>query len=331
MGTAKNAFFVIATIAAIIGVLGVLDLKNAPYSGYFSSPNNQVTRVFPDTPAERAGLEVGDVIQSVGGISVQDTKALARRARPEIGETRTFMVDRDGQETELEVTYSELPTTTRNLGLAGALIGFCFLVFPLLAYTKAPSTATFLLALFGLCFGIAFLPGPYSPSYFLRTLGGALGTSAVVMGFAFLVHFLLSFPQPRDFLSRPAAKKIIYLPAILLALFFLFLTLFQPDATPALNQVVGLLVGLFVVGFFGWAIVAMFQNFSRASAEGRSKHGLGLMLFGALVGLVPVTLSSLIAAISPEVQANLPGVRFYFLTFALIPICFALAARRSAS
>jgi hypothetical protein len=48
------------------------------------------------------------------------------------------------------------------------------------------------------------------------------------------------------------------------------------------------------------------------------------------VGLLPVTVSFLIGAVAPQVQANLPGVQFFFLTLVLIPICFALAAMRSA-
>lgn len=54
------------------------------------------------------------------------------------------------------------------------------------------------------------------------------------------------------------------------------------------------------------------------------------MLFGTLAGLLPVTFSSLVGTIAPQVQANLPGIQFFFLTLGLIPICFAVAAVRSA-
>jgi len=54
------------------------------------------------------------------------------------------------------------------------------------------------------------------------------------------------------------------------------------------------------------------------------------MLFGTLAGLLPVTFSSLTGAVAPQVQANLPGVQFFFLTLALIPLFFAMAALRSA-
>ncbi len=150
------------------------------------------------------------------------------------------------------------------------------------------------------------------------------------MGFAFLVHYVLQFPKPGAFLAKAWAKRLIYGPAILLALFFIFLTVAQPAATGGFNRIVGSLVGLFIVGFFGWAVVAMIRRFGRASADERAEHGLTLMLFGTLAGLLPVTFSSLVGAIAPQIQANLPGIQFFFLTLVLIPICFAVAAVRSA-
>jgi len=42
----------------------------------------------------------------------------------------------------------------------------------------------------------------------------------MVMGFAFLVHYLMQFPKEGAFLRKSWAKKLIYGPAILLALFF---------------------------------------------------------------------------------------------------------------
>ena len=223
-----------------------------------------------------------------------------------------------------------MPARPRSLSIAGALIGFCFLLLPLWAFRRAESGSTFILALFGLGFGIAFLPGPYSQSHLLRTVAGAFTTSCLILGFAFMVHYLMQFPKPGRFLEKSWSKKLIYGPAILLAVFFLYLAIAQPDASGSFNRVVGALIGIFIVSFFGWAIVAIVWSHRRASASERSAHGLTLMLFGTLAGLVPVTLSILIGTLAPQVQANLPGVQFLFLTLVLIPICFAIAAVRSA-
>ncbi|MFQ5526110.1 MAG: hypothetical protein ACE5GX_07575 [Thermoanaerobaculia bacterium] len=326
----KPVLLTIAAVAAVIGVLGLLDVGNQPYAGYFSGPDNSVVRVFPDSPADSTGLEVGDVVKSIGGIDVTDTKANSRRPRAKVGESRAFVIERNGSEQTLELTYSGLPSRNRTLAIAGALIGFCFLLLPLWAYHRAASNSTLILALFGLCFGAAFLPGPYSESYLLRTVGGAIATSAVIMGFAFLVHYLMQFPKKGAFLEKPWARKLIYVPAILLAIFFLFLAIAQPDATGGFNRVVGLLVGVFIVGFFGWAVVGVILRFVRSSGAERAEHGLTLMLIGTLGGLLPLILSSLLGAVAPDVQANLPGIQFFFLSLVLIPLCFSMAAIKSA-
>lgn len=43
----KPALLAIAAVTTVIGVLGLMDLKNVPYSGYFSGPNNDIVRIFP--------------------------------------------------------------------------------------------------------------------------------------------------------------------------------------------------------------------------------------------------------------------------------------------
>ncbi len=325
----KIPLLVVAAVSVIVGALGVFDLKNVPYGGYFTNPTSEVILVFPDGPAERAGLQVGDRLTSIGGISVQDARALAERPRAAIGESRSFVVDRGGQTLELDLVYAEQPGRNRSLGIAAALIGLCYLGFGLWPFVKAANPHTVVLALFGVCFGVAFLPGPYSPSYALRALGGAVATLAIVLGFAFLLHFLLEFPKRRPFLDGLWARRLIYGPAIFIALFLMFRIIFQPQATSALNAVTNILVGMFVVGYFGWAMVAMIQSYLRASPGERSNHGLNFMLLGTIFGLVPVTVSSLVGAIAPSMV--LPGVQFYFLTLVLIPISFAFAAVRRGS
>jgi serine protease Do len=69
-----------------------------------------VARVLPDSPAERAGLRVGDVILSFNGVDVPRSSALP----PIVGRTRVgapakVEILRDGQRRTIEVTIAELP------------------------------------------------------------------------------------------------------------------------------------------------------------------------------------------------------------------------------
>ncbi len=177
--------------------------------------------------------------------------------------------------------------------------------------------------------GLAFLGGPYIASYGLRTIVQSVVLLLVVFGFATLVHCLAEFPRAKAILQKPHMTKVLYAPAALMALFFLWLIIFEPRGTTTLNNVANVLAGIFVVGYFGLALVALIHSFVKATAQERSKYGLNLMLAGVIIGLAPVTIASLIQIFAPSVL--LPGVDFYFLTMVLIPITMALAVMRTAA
>jgi hypothetical protein len=206
------------------------------------------------------------------------------------------------------------------------LIGLCFIVFGLMPYMRVPTRSATLLALVGLCLGMAFFGGPYLPSYALRTIAYALAEFLVILGCVFLLHYMMEFPKPKAMLAKRHTLKAIYVPAILIALFVLSIFIFQPTATSAFNIIARSLFGLYVVAYFGLALAAMIHSYAKASAQERSNYGLNLMLIGVLVGLLPITIAVLIVVFAPTVV--LPGADFYFLTFLLIPITLALATIR---
>ncbi len=335
----KATYLTVAALVAIWGILGVMDQGNVPYSGFQTDGNNTVTRILPGSPAEAAGLQVGDYITSTGGIAVEDSRALARRPRPAIGETRTIVVERRADTTlgagdegaptvNAELTYTQLAGRANAIGYVAALIGFCFLVFGVLPYTKAQTRNTMLLALMGISLALAFFGGPYFQSYALRTAVGSLTILAILFGFAFLMDFMMSYPQAKAWTEKNWAKYAIYGPATLVSLVILYVIIMNPTATGGLNVFVNIMFGVFVVYYFGAAMVAMFQSFSKATPAERESQGLTLMLAGVIVGLLPVTIGSLIAIFAP--QAVLPGQDFYFMTLVLIPIALSMAVMKKA-
>ena len=71
-----------------------------------------VRRVFEDSPAEEAGIEVEDVIVSVDGEPVDDTGDLRNRiAFSRIGETVRIGIVRDGERIEKEAVIGEMQPT----------------------------------------------------------------------------------------------------------------------------------------------------------------------------------------------------------------------------
>jgi hypothetical protein len=83
--------------------LGTIPDYAGPADG---SPGLLLSDVRPDSPAEAAGLQRGDIIIRIGEMdiaSVQDYMVVLSEANP--GDTAPVIVKRDGEEVELEVTF----------------------------------------------------------------------------------------------------------------------------------------------------------------------------------------------------------------------------------
>jgi hypothetical protein len=72
---------VVGALFVVWGIVGLFDMANVPYHGYLTDPTNTVIRVDEGSPADAAGLAVGDRIASINGVSVEDTPALTRMPR----------------------------------------------------------------------------------------------------------------------------------------------------------------------------------------------------------------------------------------------------------
>jgi len=69
-----------------------------------------IERVYDDTPAARAGLQVGDIVTAVEGEPVDQRRTLRERLLPyDEGEVVTLTVLRDGEELNLDVTLGPNP------------------------------------------------------------------------------------------------------------------------------------------------------------------------------------------------------------------------------
>jgi PDZ domain len=323
----RTLFTVVALILVVLGVLSAMDLSNQTYTGYFTDGDNKVTLVEAGSPAATAGLQVGDMIKSINGVAVTDTKGLINMHRAAVGATWPMVLERGGQTVNAQIIFAALPDKDTYVTRAATVLGLCYLGFTLWAYFAAPTTATALLAFFGLSFGLSFLGTPYFESPAVRTAVNTIVTDFLLLGVAALVHFLLAFPTRRPFLDRPSGTKILYAPAVVLAVLTTGFSIVQPDSTSAVNVLFRTVFNVVLAGYFLVAIVVLLRRFSAASAAERTAHGLGLMLAGAVIGLGPLLISSIVGLVSPTTV--LPQSQYWFLTLGLIPIAFSVAAIRS--
>ncbi len=300
------------------GVLGLMDSKNYTYSGYQTDGNNTIVQIEDASPAAVAGLQIGDVIKSTGGIPVTDTKAQMARNRAEIGESREFIVDRNGEEVATSITYAELSSRDSMLNNLAFVMGILFIVMGIFTHYRKKTALSFTFAIFMLCFGFIFFNGPYIEPGFSERIISAVSITIVLFSFAALANYMLYYPPKSNYNVR-----WLYAPAILTALFFWGLELTLPDSTSTLNLVIRMVIGGVIIFYFALALYTLIRKYIKASAEERKVSGLNLMLIGALIGLLPILVYFTINTISPG--TILPGNDYVFLTFIAIPVFFTLA------
>jgi hypothetical protein len=157
----------------------------------------------------------------------------------------------------------------------------------------------------------------------VRQIIGVIALPLILFGFAFLLNLMLVHPKSRNFLSNKTKVRLLYTPAVILSLVFIFLIAFQPDSTSSLNTLMRFLIGFFIVFYFGWSLIAMVQNYTRASVEERKAEGLGIMLWGTVIALVPLLILIIVQTASPSTVV--PGSDYFVILFALIPITYWMA------
>jgi membrane-associated protease RseP (regulator of RpoE activity) len=321
----------LALLVTIWGILGWFDLESHAEAGFQTNSNNLVVAVEADSPAAEAGLQVGDQILKIAGYAAEDARSQTRLPRMKAGDTRVFTVQRadEGETSELEVSIAYVALSRHKLALqrASTALGFCFLLFPLLAVFRVSSNATRMLAVMGIGLSMALLKGPFISDASVRAMTASISSLFVLVGMAALVQFLLIFPRRRAFLDKAWAKAVIYLPALLLWLILAWRLLFTPPASAALNTFNGLLMGIVEGGYFLIALFLLLHNYSRTDRGERKALGLNVMLWGTVLGLLPAVIGLLTSTFSP--QSALPGQAYYFLSLALIPMTWARSASRA--
>lgn len=325
----KTRMMVLGVIVAIWGILGWADVRNWAQGGYGTDGNHTINQVLSGSPAEAAGLEVGDYVLSYNGVASEDAAGLSKMGRPEVGEAWVFHVRRGEEELDVNVTFGALIPQRKINAHGGFIVGFCFLGLTLWTYLKNQSTATMVLATTGLLFSLAFLGGPYFESEGVRNLVNAVVVILIFLGLASLFHFALVFPKPSAFLSKSNAKLLLFGPGLVVGLFLAYRNLFSPPSTSGLNTATNILVGVVVVFYLGGILWTLFKSYRSAAAEEKASQGLNLMLIGTAVAVVPIFLSNVIGIFNPQIV--LPGSNFYFLLLVFIPITWSMAAARSSA
>lgn len=102
----------IATGKAKHAYLGVAPTTAVVQEGSTKRAAAGIQRVWPDTPAEKAGLKVGDAVIAVDGEAVDAADSLVAQIRERtVNENVTLTIVRDGKREEVKVTLAERTST----------------------------------------------------------------------------------------------------------------------------------------------------------------------------------------------------------------------------
>jgi regulator of sigma E protease len=79
----------------------------------------EIGKIVPASPAERAGLQIGDRVLAVAGQPVADFEAMAKLVQPNPGKTLTFGIDRKGRQFDVQVEVEAQRDGDRMVGRIG--------------------------------------------------------------------------------------------------------------------------------------------------------------------------------------------------------------------
>lgn len=311
-----------AAVVGLLHVLGALQVRDQVYAGYRTGEDRAIVEVEPGSPADLAGLRVGDRLMRIDGIDAGDRKALNARPRPRVGQTRPLVVDRGGRPIDVQVHLAGLSPMGVVAYLASGLTGLSFLIFGLWSYFKAPRRTTRLFALAGIGLAAIFTEQPYFASPFARELLEAGLIVAGVFGFAALFHFMLVLPTERRILGRTFTLPVIYAPPAIVSATKVGATLAGRGEPGAAGDLTTTLALVLVLIYFLLAVVSLVGSYVRATPIERAASGLNFLVACIALGLAPMVPTA-VNLVAPG--AVFPAADYYDLTWVLIPFALARA------
>jgi regulator of sigma E protease len=78
-----------------------------------------ITTVVPESPAEQAGMQDGDLVTTINGVTITSWKELSEEVRESPNEAMNFTVERNGESLDLNITPNEVVAEKVKVGQIG--------------------------------------------------------------------------------------------------------------------------------------------------------------------------------------------------------------------
>ncbi len=277
-----------------------------------------VTYVTPNSPADRAGIEKGDILLEIDGNKVDYYTQVFKLVHEVSKDTFLIKVERDGVVHSFTLTRGMvLPLSRVVFEVVVILIYGCLAILVILV-GKSPQH--FLLALFAISVAIEFVISSFaSASKYLAFLEFLLLYIQFVSG----LHFLLFFPKKHFLLSYRSTLPLLYFLPIMPVIYLLWNLFYSDDklfySTMGISRIVlyaGAAVAVVTLLYYSW----------RNSTTKRERTQIIVLMLGlypwALVSIYLIFAYLLGIEVSPLVGM------IYSITLLIIPIMAFISISR---
>ncbi len=317
-----------------------------PYCGYgFETKEKRlvISKIHPNTPAEKVGLQAGDVVTEFAGLPITSEnvengewywKSIKdRRWQP--GKEISIVVDRQGE--ELVKTLTPISALDGISSRFEQILQFIVLslIGLVLVIKKPESSAARILAFCMLAVSVFYF-GIYVPRSMISWLDllRKIGFQASVFYSPLLLHFVLIHPERKKLINKyPAIIPVIYLPFVLFFVYGLiveFYTYFFANGklTILISQIEPYSLPRVIFRFFIGLLVVIVILYSYYKASSmNNKRRLKWMLIGLLAGLIPIIIIEFMWTFAPLLPPTAPMSKIinnlHTIFFCAIPIFFA--------
>jgi hypothetical protein len=213
IGRQRALMLASALVIVVWGCVGLYQGLNTGFSGGLYDPEYRVPEVGRGSLAERSGLKPGDWVISVEGRPVEELGMESRWPRslvPRAGESRRFLVERNGQRILVEVVFPAPFRAAVDNRIRAAVTGLAWLVFGVWAFMTVESRPARTLAFAALAAGVsaALGLGPHLGSW--KGIQGHISTAAGVLTVILLLRFFVTFPTPKRVSESQTATWLVY-------------------------------------------------------------------------------------------------------------------------
>lgn len=310
--------FLIALMNLAFWSWGMWTVVGAPYSGMKISKDYRVLEIVPDSPAARAGMQVGDVLLSLNGESIATLKSPYNGLRwDNVG---VYAVQRGDEVRYVPVVLTITPWRVLLKNLEPLLLAFIFLVVTMLVLVASPFTkATQLFFILGQMSAIMLISGGLS-TFQVRALINNLFAISLLFLTPLVLHFYLTFPYERQGRWRTALLLLAYGGAIFFTTVYLLVDRGGMNATWLLFLASQRMV------FTGLVMLIALISLFYASKQGKTirlRRQHRLLIAGMLFSILPLLVFSFL----PAILVGHPLIE-YIWTFPfliLLPIAYAYA------